>query len=254
MHLGMVTYNLGKDWDVETIIKNCTAAGFEGVELRTTHAHQVEVNLSAAERGEVRRRFADSKVQLYGLGSAFDYHTPDAAKLKRDIAATKEYIVLARDVGATGVKVRPNGLPKEVPVEKTLEQIGRSLRELGEFAQDHGQMIRLEVHGGGTSLLPHVRTILDHAKHPNVGACWNSNQTDLEGEGFDHNFNLVKERIVEVHLRDLFLTEYPWRRLFQALLASGYRGFCLAEVPESSDPIRVMRYFRGLWLAYQGLQ
>jgi sugar phosphate isomerase/epimerase len=254
MHLGMVTYNLGKDWDIETILKNCTAAGFEGVELRTTHAHKVEVNLGKAERETVRKRFADSKVQLYGLGSAFDYHTPDAAKLKQDLQATKDYIVLAQDVGASGVKVRPNGLPKEVPVEKTLEQIGRSLRELGEFAAQHGQMIRLEVHGTGTSLLPHIRRILDIADHKNVGACWNSNQTDLEGEGFDHNFNLVKAKIVEVHLRDIFLTEYPWRRLFQALLASGYQGFCLAEIPESTDPVRVMRYFRALWLAYQGLQ
>ena len=254
MKLGIVTYNIAKDWDIGTIIKNCEATGFEGVELRTTHAHKVEVNLSKAERAAVRERFAGSKVQLYGLGSAFDYHTPDAAKLRKDIEATKEYILLAADVGASGVKVRPNGLPKEVPVEKTLEQIGRSLRELGEFGAQHGQMIRLEVHGSQTSLLPHIRRILDVADHRNVGACWNSNQSDLEGEGFDHNFGLVKDRIVEVHMRDPYLAEYPWRRLLTSLVASGYRGFCLAEIPESSDPLRVLRYFRALWLAYQGLQ
>ena len=51
-----------KDWDVPTIIKNFEATGFEGVELRTTHAHGVEVSLSKAERADVRKRFADSKV------------------------------------------------------------------------------------------------------------------------------------------------------------------------------------------------
>jgi len=253
MKLGLVTYNLAKDWDIETLIKNCEAAGFDGAELRTTHGHKVEIGLSPDERAGVRKRFADSRVQLYGLGSAFDYHTPDASKLRQDIDATKEYIVLAHDVGASGVKVRPNGLPKEVPVEKTLEQIGLALRELGKFAADHGQMIRLEVHGAGTSLLPHIRRILDVADHKNVGACWNSNQTDLEGDGFDHNLALVKGRIVEVHMRDLYLEEYPWRRLITGLVASGYTGYCLAEIPESRDPVRVMRYFRGLWLAYQGL-
>ena len=50
MRLGLVTYNLAKDWDVDTIIANCTETGFEGVELRTTHAHGVEVELSAAAR------------------------------------------------------------------------------------------------------------------------------------------------------------------------------------------------------------
>lgn len=252
MRLGMVTYNLGKDWDVPTLISRCAEARFEGVELRTTHAHKVEVILTPAARAEVKRRFADSPVKLFGLGSAFDYHTPDPAKLRRDVEATREYIVLAQDVGATGVKVRPNALPKEVPVEKTLEQIGRSLRELGAFAADHGQQIRLEVHGSGTSSLPHVKTIMDIADHPQVGVCWNSNQTDLQGAGLDANFDLVKDKIVAVHMRDLFLEEYPWRRLLARLNGIEYGGFCLAEIPESTDPVRVMRYYRALWLAYQG--
>ena len=253
MHLGLVTYNLAKDWDVPTIIRHCTATRFEGVELRTTHAHGVEVTLSPAQRAEVKQRFRDSPVQLMGLGSTFDFHTPDQAKLRRDLAAAKDYIRLAQDVGATGIKVRPNGLPREVPVEETLEQIGRSLRELGEFGQGYGQCIRLEVHGPGTALLPHIKTIMDVAHHPNVGVCWNSNQTDLEGAGFDHNFDLVKDKIFSVHMRDLYLEEYPFRRLLGRLNAAGFHGFCLAEIPESTDPLRVMRYFRALWLAYQGL-
>lgn len=253
MKLGTVTYNLGKDWDIETLIKNCEEAGFEGVELRTTHAHKVEVELAAAQRKTVKERFQNSKVELMGLGSAFDYHTPDQVKLRKDIAATKEYIKLAHDVGASGVKVRPNGLPKEVTKEKTLEQIGRSLRELGEFAEGFGVQIRLEVHGTGTSLLPNIKQIIDVAGHRNVGVCWNSNDTDFVGEGFDHNFDLVKDRIFVVHMRDLYLEEYPFRRLFARLKQTGFSGYCLAEVPASSDPVRVMKYYRALWLAYQDL-
>jgi sugar phosphate isomerase/epimerase len=253
MKLGMVTYNLGKDWTVETIIANCTKARFEGVELRTTHRHGVEVSLGAAARAEVKRRFADSPVQLFSLGSAFDYHTPDATKLRADIESTKAYLQLAQDVGASGIKVRPNDLPKGVPEEKTLAQIGRSLRELGVTAAQLGLQIRLEVHGSQTAELPRIRRILDEAAHPAVGACWNSNQSDLNGAGFDANFDLVRDRIFEVHLRDLFLSEYPFRRLFTRLTESGYTGFTLAEIPESPDPVRVMQYFRGLWLAYQGL-
>ena len=251
MRLGLVTYNLAKDWTVDTIIRNCTETKFEGVELRTSHAHGVEVGLGKPERQEVRKRFQDSGVALMGLGSTFDYHTPDRDKLRRDIEATKEYILLSQDVGASVVKVRPNGLPKEVPVEKTLEQIGQSLREVGEFGKEHGIAIRLEVHGSGTSLLPHIKRIMDVANHPNVGVCWNSNQTDLEGEGFDHNFDLVKDRIFSVHLRDLYLEEYPFRKLLTRLNQTGFAGFCLAEIPESKDPLRVMRYFRALWRAYQ---
>lgn len=253
MKLGIVTYNIAKDWDVPTLIKNCTEAKFQGAELRTTHAHGVEVTLSKPQREAVKKQFQDSPVELMGLGSAFDFHTPDQAKLRADVVATKGYILLARDVGAPGVKVRPNGLPPEVPKEKTLAQIGKSLREIGEFAADHGVQIRLEVHGKDTSLVPNIKTIMDVANHPSVGVCWNSNQTDLEGEGFDHNFDLLKKRIFTVHLRDLHLDEYPFRKLLTRLNESSFTGYCLAEIPESKDPVRVLKYFRSLWLAYQNL-
>src|SRR4029434_7590669 len=85
MKIGLVTYNLAKDWDVETIIKNCQAARFDGVELRTTHAHKVDMERGKPEREAVRKRFQDSDIQLMGLGSAFDYHAPEPGKLKKDI-------------------------------------------------------------------------------------------------------------------------------------------------------------------------
>lgn len=253
MHLGLVTYNLARDWDIPTIIKNSEETGFEGVELRTSHAHKVEINLTSDQRKEVKKRFEDSKVQLVGLGSTFDYHTPDQAKLRKDIEATREYLRLAHDVGAGGIKVRPNALPQEVPVEKTLAQIGRALGELGGFARDHGQVIRLEIHGSGTSFPPHIKTILDTANHPSVGACWNCNPTDLDGDGWDHNFDLLKDKILCVHMRDLFIEDYPFRKLLTRLNDINFRDFCLAEVPASTDPVRVMKYYRALWLSYQGL-
>ncbi len=254
LHLGLVTYNLAKDWDIETIIKNCSETGFEGVELRTTHAHGVEVDLTKAQRADVKKRFQDSDVELMGLGSAFDYHTPDQSKLKKDIEATKEYIVLAHDVGATGIKVRPNGFPEGVSREKTIEQIGKSLREVGEFGDDYGVQIRLEVHGRGTNLLPHIKAMMDVADHRNVGVCWNSNASDMEGGGFSYNFNLVKDKIFSVHMRDLFV-DYPFRRLLNSLNYIGFDGYTLCEAsPPTSDPIRVMKYYHALWLAFQNLR
>ena len=58
MQLGLVTYNLAKDWDVETILQKREAARFEAVELRTSHKHGVEPSLSKAEREKERRAAA----------------------------------------------------------------------------------------------------------------------------------------------------------------------------------------------------
>ncbi len=54
LKLGTVTYNIAKDWGVAPLIRNLTEAGFEAVELRTTHRHGVEIALSPAARAEVR--------------------------------------------------------------------------------------------------------------------------------------------------------------------------------------------------------
>ena len=254
LKLGTVTYNIAKDWDLPTLIKNLTEAQFDAVELRTTHKHGVEIALPPTARAEVRARFADAPVKIGGLGTTCEYHSPDAAAVRKNIDETKEWVKLAQDIGSPSVKVRPNGLPKDVPEEKTLEQIGKSLAECGAFARDHGVRIQLEVHGENTSRVPRIRKILDYGGNdPGVKVCWNSNQTDLLDGGVDTNFRLVKDQIGQIHMRDLFLDEYPWRSLIAALSDMTFDGYCFAEIPESPDPVRVLKYFRGLFRAYQSL-
>lgn len=248
MQLGLVTYNWGKDWDLPTVIANCAATGFSGVELRSTHKHAVEIGLSAAERKEVRKRFADSPVELAGLGSACEYHAADPAVVRKNIDETKAFVKLCHDCGGTGVKVRPNGLPKDVPVEKTLEQIGKSLNEVAAFGADFGVAIRLEVHGRETQELPHIKTIMDVADNPNAVVCWNCNPTDLNGEGLEHNFNLIKDRLGTIHIHDLRTTQYPWPELFTLLKGCGFSGWTLVEegrVP--GDIVGAMHEVRRRW-------
>ncbi|MYB75788.1 MAG: TIM barrel protein, partial [Chloroflexi bacterium] len=129
MRLGIVTYNIAADWDIPAILTNCEAVGISGVELRTTHAHGVEPTLSAQERREIKARFADSPVTIIGLGTTCEFHALDAETVRENIETAKEFAQLAHDVGATGIKVRPNGLQVDAGVseEQTLEQIGSAL-------------------------------------------------------------------------------------------------------------------------------
>ena len=151
-HLGLVTYNVAKDWDLDTLLRLVREAGLEGVEFRTTHAHGVERTLDPAQRAEVRKKCADAGLLQTSLGSVCEFHSPDPAVVRKNVEDCREWVLLAKDIGARGVKVRPNGLPKDVPEEKTLEQIGRALAECGAFAGDHGVEIWVEVHGDQTKV------------------------------------------------------------------------------------------------------
>jgi sugar phosphate isomerase/epimerase len=248
MKFGFVTYQWGKDWDLATLIANCGKAKLLGVELRTEHTHGVESNLSAQQRQDVKKRFDDSPVKLVGLGTNFCFHHVEPAKLQKDIEGAKEYIKLCHDVGGSGVKVKPNDLPKEVSREKTIEQIGKSLNELGRFGAEYGQQIRLEVHGS-CSPLPVIKQIMDIADLPNVGVCWNCNSDDLVGEGLKSNFNLVKGRFGDtVHVRELNISDYPYQELINLLAEMGYGGWVLLEARTSpQDRLKAMVEQHKVW-------
>lgn len=253
MKLGFVTYQIGKDWDIPTIIDMCGKTGFTGVELRTTHAHGVESSLTSDEREQVKKQFADGGVDIVGLGTAFEYHAVDADELRKNIDGTIEYARLAADLGCPGVKVRPNGLQLEqgIPAEKTLEQIGLAVKECAEAAASMGVQIRVEVHGRDTQDPKNMRTIMDHADHENAYVCWNSNFGEVENGSIEANFNLLKHKIGLVHITELYKSEYPWRDLFRMLRDIGYDGYTLAEVADSPEPERFMGYYKALWEAYQ---
>ncbi len=248
--LGTVTYNVAKDWDLPTLLHNVKAGGLEGVELRTGHAHGVELALTPAQRREVKARFADSGVTLWGLGTTCEYQSPDPATVARNIEETRRWCELAEELGAHGVKVRPNGLPKEVEVAKTLEQIGKSLNSCGDAAAAHGVEIFLEVHGSGTMEPQNARTILDHCRHPKVGACWNSNATDVSGGSVKAAFELLRPDIRSCHITELWNTGYPYRELFRLFRESGYDRFTLCEIGASvraEDGVVFLQAYHGLW-------
>lgn len=254
MKLGIVTYQIAKDWDAPTIIEKCSELGYQGVELRTTHAHGVEVELSPQQRQDVRKQFEDGGVEIAGLGSTFEYHSDDPAVVRENIDGTIEAAKLAADLGCPGVKVRPNGLQvdKGIPVEQTLEQIGKAVGECAAAAADLGVQIRVEVHGRETQKPAHMRTIMDHADHDNAYVCWNSNFGEVDENGsIKDNFDLLKHKIGLVHITELCKDVYPWRELFASLKAIGYEGFTLAEIPASDQPDRLLSYYKALWTAYQ---
>jgi sugar phosphate isomerase/epimerase len=252
--LGIVTYNIAAAWDLPTILKVCKNVGLSPVELRTTHKHGVEPGLTKEQRREVKKRFADSGVEFWGCGSVCEFQAPDKDVVKKNIATCKEFIELAANLGGKGVKVRPNGLPKDVPVEKTLEQIGKALIECGKAAAQAGVEIWVEVHGPGTSHPPHMKTIMEHCGHDKVGLTWNSNAADLKDKSVAEYFKLLRPWIRSCHINELHKDStggYPYRELFRLFRESDYDRVTLCEVgrgmPDAASGEEMLRYYKALW-------
>jgi Xylose isomerase-like TIM barrel len=256
MRLGLVTYQWGRDWDLPTLIANCEKTGYNGVELRAQHAHKVEIDLNSYQRAEVKKRFAGSTVSCIGYGSNFEYHSPDKIKLRENIEQTKEYIKLCKDIGATGIKVKPNDLPGDIPKERTIAQIAASLNEIGKFAADYGQLVRVEVHGNLTQELPNMKAIFDQVDSPNVKICWNCNDTDLLPPGLEGNFDLVSRWFGDtLHVRELDSSDYPYKQLFSLLAGIKYDRWILLEArTEPADRIIAMKHQMELFRTMAGVK
>jgi sugar phosphate isomerase/epimerase len=247
--LGIVTYNIAATWDLPTILGVCRGVGLAAVELRTTHKHGVEPTMSAPARKEVRQRFADAGIELWGCGTVCEFHSPDQAVVKRNIETCRRFVQLVADIGGKGVKVRPNGLPADVPVPRTLTQIGAALAACGKAASDAGVEIWVEVHGRGSEHPPHVATMMREANHPRVGVTWNSNAADVVQGSVREYFKLLRPWIKSCHINELH-GGYPYRELFGLLRETGYNRVTLAEIqgtPDVASGERLLRYYKALW-------
>lgn len=249
IQFGLVTYMWGADWDLPTLIENCAAAEVLGVELRVDHAHGVAPGLSAQERQKVRSQFEESTVKVLGMGTNASFHSPDEAELKKNIESAQAYIKLSHDIGGSGVKVKPDKLPKGTPKDKTLEQIGRSLADLGDYALGFGQEIRLEVHGDVTDLAD-VKTVMEVADRDNVRVCWNSNPPDLQGDGIEANFAKVQPWLGQtVHIREVNAGDYPYDKLAALLVKADYEGWVLLEArTKPADRVAALAEQRQLFM------
>jgi len=257
--LGMVTYNIAAQWDVPAILRVCKAVGISPVELRTTHAHGVEPSLSKEQRKEVRRRFADAGIEIWGCGTVCEFHSPDQAVVQKNIETCKAFIELAADLGGRGVKVRPNDLPKSVPVEMTLEQIGKALIPCGKAAADANVEVWVEVHGRGTALPSNIKQIMEHCGHPSVGLTWNSNPSDIKNGSVAESFHLLRPWIRSCHINEIykdFTRSYPYRELFRLFRETDYGRVTLIEVgrgmPDEASGTELLRYYKALWTELAG--
>jgi len=253
MKSALLTYNIARGWDLPTLLAKAKELGFEAVELRTDqgHAHGVEVGLSAEERARVRRQVEASGVALCGLSSGCKYDAVQEEELQQHIEHTKALIQLCADLGAPGLKVFGNNFHEDTGISRdsTMCQVADALKECARFARPLGVELRFEMHGDFNPWKYCVR-VVELADEPNISLIYNCDHRDVTDGSIAEVWRHVAPYVRHVHLHDLYDPRFPYRELFRLLRESGYTGYTSAELPDSPDPERVLRYYQALWEAY----
>jgi sugar phosphate isomerase/epimerase len=248
LRFGFTTYQWGHDWDIATLIKNLSVAKIYGVELRTSsnYSHGVELSLSAAQRGEVKKQFADSPITMVGIASGERLDWPEPGQLREAIENSKGYLKLSQEVGGSGVRVFPNQFHTNVPREKTIAQIAGALNEIGAFAAQCGQEVRFESHGAAGELGT-IYEIMQGVEQPSVRVKLNSDARDTAE--FRKWFSLLKDRLGHtLHLHNLKETDFPYQLQTDLLWQIGWDGWALLEVShEVPDRVQALIEQREIW-------
>ncbi|NUQ01272.1 MAG: sugar phosphate isomerase/epimerase [Armatimonadetes bacterium] len=254
MKLSLLSFDIGKHLDLPTLLQTARKNGFAGVELRMQlgHQHGVDLHLDEAGRRAVRDQFDDALIDLVGLTTSNRFEYPDAKQRRESVDEVKRYLELAAELDADRVRVFGNDMPKDgTPRGDVIKYVGDSLRELGEFAEDHLLEVNLEMHGQFNWWRYAVRAV-EWAEHPAVGIVYNCDPRDVVGGSVSETLSRVVDYVNHVHMHDLSDADYPYREFLGLMKELGYSGYLSAEIGESADAERVLAYYGALYRAYLG--
>jgi sugar phosphate isomerase/epimerase len=193
--------------------------GFSGIFTRFRANHPLHTSLDDARA--VRQMLEDEGVRMFqATGFWQNLVTPDEDARAESVRVLQGALRLAGALGARGIDTGPGSMNPDGPwfphpdnwTASARRQLVKSLRECAPVAEDEGVYLSLEGHQLVTLSSAEVaREIIDEVGSPWVRSDFDSaNWITLEaifqtGPALDRMFDLLGERIVSCHAKDIWI-------------------------------------------------
>ena len=193
------------DWSFDEIVARGVEYGYDGVEIRL-----IERETDLLKRPEFRppqlverkRQLADAGFRVCGLSSSVRFEETERSVRDAQLAAGRAYCDLARELGASFVRVfgdmiRPND--DEAP---QLDWIASGLDALGEYASTVGIDILIETHGDFCRSDKMV-ALMNRVSCSAVGILWDTHHPwRFHGEPIADTWAALKKWTRHTHWKD----------------------------------------------------
>ncbi|HEY3319426.1 MAG TPA: sugar phosphate isomerase/epimerase family protein [Planctomycetota bacterium] len=248
MHLGLMAYQLAKDWDLETTAKMCREGKMESFEFfaEPSYKQKISLEMQPAEAKKCRKVFADNGVHIAGLAITERYDGPSVAAVKEAVARTKQYVLLAVDMGAPRLRCLGDRFHDGEPKAWTIARVSNALSEIVQYSAGLGVDIGFEMHGS-FSAWEDALEVVKRVNHPRCYLVHNSQPANTPVDDFDRVFEIIRPHLGHVHFHDLLDTKFPYKKFIRKLRDSNYEGYCSLELEPSQDPLRVMHLTRAVF-------
>ena len=224
-------------WEWIKILDFAQQHGFAAVELRGLQGSMdlpTRLEFSAERIAQSKKDVASRGLRLSCLSSSAHMHEVDPQKREAQMADARNFIDLASGLDVPYVRVFGNdvvGLR-----DQAVENVAKSLRELGDYAGPKNVTVLIESHGDFTDS-PTLRALLEKADSAHVGLLWDAHHTFVSGkEDPVFTYSQLEKYIHHTHLKDSLrddkgvhyvLTgrgDVPVKQQVEVLVRNGYRG------------------------------
>lgn len=164
------------DWSFDEIVARGVEYGYDGVEIRL-----IERETDLLKRPEFRapelparkRQLADAGFRVCGLASSVRFEETDSLVRSAQLAAGRAYCDLAKELGASFVRVFGDKLTHDREEATQLDWIATGLQQLGEYAATVGIDILIETHGDFCRS-DKMAALMSRVTCPAVGVLWDT--------------------------------------------------------------------------------
>jgi sugar phosphate isomerase/epimerase len=247
MKLSLLTFNLGREMDLDQLIGVYHDTAVEGVEFRAEadHKHGIELERTPEERAAIKAKCEDAGMPIACIATGCRFESLDDAERQAEIDRAKEFTDLAADVGCERIRVFGNAFPPGADKQEVINNVGAALHEIGEHSAARGVNVNLEMHGD-FYWWEYALEAVEIADHPRVGIVYNCDGRETEFGPISRFVDPVIEHIRHVHMHDLE-TGYPYKALMGMLKHAGYTGWMSLECSPSEEPERVIAIYAAYW-------
>lgn len=255
-----VWYN-GPALSIPQIIERARKFGYDGIEIDAKRPQAFPLDVSRSAREEIRRKLADTGIQLAAVASYNNFIEPIREYAEMNQMLVREQIGLARDLGAKVLRVFAswamiasgkdgfgsmeqtkkwyNERIAHLSRQQRLDLAIGALKELAPQAEQAGVTLALQNHPPGVQSYQDVLAILDAVGSPAVKACIDL-QNLQPGENVRQAVLDAGKRQAHVHFGgefkrnaagrlECYVMDADFPAYVKALLEVGYQGFLSFE-------------------------
>ena len=251
MKLCLNTHALAGGLTPEELAALCLRGGIGGVEFSVGYGHKHGVELDAADGAliAIRDRMYAVGVEVVSLASYCRFDMPDEAGVEENLARARRGIDMASVMDAPVFRVVGNDLPDFMPRDAFVERMAGVVSLLGEYAQQRGVEVLLNMHGS-FNFRRDVARVMELAGRGNVGLVYNCAPEDVVGGTVELAIERVLPYVRHVHLHEL-TDGYPYIDLFARMKDAGYSGWYSIVVDDPSpETDRFLAYYTALARAW----